>query len=80
MNLDGMKTADEAENELNFIWTQAKIIELMIMSMLQRQRFFSSSTVYRMTARTFKQCDEMIERIFKIHANDVNLKQLSYMI
>ena len=80
MNLDCMKTADDAESELDFIWTQAKILELMAMSMLQRQRFFSSSSVYRMTARTFQQCDKMVERVFRIHAKDLSKKQLSYII
>lgn len=80
MNLDCMKTTDDAESELDFIWTQAKILELMAMSMLQRQRFFSSSSVYRMTARTFQQCDKMVERVFHIHAKDLSKKQLSYMI
>ena len=58
MNLDCMKTTDDAESELDFIWTQAKTLELMAMSMLQRQRFFSSSSVYRMTARTFPSCSK----------------------
>ena len=71
---------DEAENEYDNIWMQAKTLEYMALSMLQRQRFFSTNNVLGLQARTFKQCDKMIERVFQVFEKDLNKKQLSFLI
>ena len=65
--LDSAKSV-EGESEFSFIWTQAKTLELMANSMLMRSRFFLPRTnVQRMSARTFSQTNDMINRLFMIY-------------
>lgn len=75
MNLDYLPFKQEqGDNGYSYIWAQAKTLEYMAMSMLQRQRFFSVKTVLGLQLRTFKQCDKMIERVFRIFDKDIRKK------
>ena len=53
----------------------------MAKSMLERSRFFMrNNSLQCMTARTFTQCDQMINRLFKIYSKDLRKKQLNHTV